>query len=73
MPDERFEAEVHGRGTRELLHVTEGSLMLEVDGTAHLISAGMSATALTDRPHAYANVGRDPVQFSMTVHVPPRD
>lgn len=73
MPNERFEAAVHGRGTRELLHVTEGSLVLEVDGTTHLIAAGMSAIALTDRPHAYANPANEPVRFSMTVHEPPKE
>lgn len=73
MPDERFEAAVHGRGTRELLHVTEGNLVLEVDGATHLIAAGMSAIALTDRPHAYANLTNEPVRFSMTVHEPPRE
>lgn len=73
MPGERFEAAVHGRGTRELLHVTEGSLVLEVDGATHLIAAGMSAIALTDRPHAYANPANVPVRFSMTVHEPPKE
>lgn len=73
MPDERFDAAVHGRGTRELLHVTEGSLVLEVDGTANLITAGSSAIALTDRPHAYANPGKAPVRFAMTVHEPTKD
>lgn len=73
MPNERFEAAVHGRGTRELLHVTEGSLVLEVDGTTHLIAAGMSAIALTDRPHTYANPANEPVRFSMTVHEPPKE
>lgn len=73
MPDERFEAAVHGRGTRELLHVTEGGLVMEVDGSPHLITAGMSAIALTDRPHAYANPGNAPVRFSMTVHEPPKE
>lgn len=73
MPDERFEAAAHGRGTRELLHVTEGSLVLEVDGATHLIAAGMSAITLTDRPHAYANSANEPVRFSMTVHEPPKE
>lgn len=71
MPGERFQAAVHGRGTRELLHVTDGMLSLEVDGTTSLIPAGASAVALTDRPHAYANPGAAPLRFTMTVHEPP--
>ena len=71
MPAERFEASVHRRGTQELLHVIEGMLALEVDGTTSLIPAGASAIALTDRPHAYANPGPVPCRFTMTVHEPP--
>lgn len=71
MPGERFEAGVHGRGTRELLHVTAGMLALEVDVATNLIPAGASAIALTDRPHAYANPGPVPCRFTMTVHEPP--
>ncbi|MBA3911817.1 MAG: XRE family transcriptional regulator [Rhodobacter sp.] len=73
MPEERFEAAVHGRGTRELLHVTQGRLALEVEGHMHLIAAGCCAIALTDRPHAYANPGKVPVRFTMTVHEPAKD
>ena len=73
MPAERFDAAVHGSGTRELLHVIEGSLALEVEGTTHLVSAGTSAIALTDRRHAYSNPGQGPVHFTMTVHEPAQD
>lgn len=70
MPGETFEAAVHGAGTRELIHVTEGTLALTVDGATHLVAAGGSAIALTDRPHAYANPGNGPLRFTMTVHEP---
>lgn len=70
MPGESFGAAVHGTGTRELIHVTEGILSLTVDGATHLVSAGGSAIALTDRPHAYANPGKAPLRFTMTVHEP---
>lgn len=71
MPGERFEAAIHGRGTRELLHVSEGKLALEVDGLVSLIPQGASAIALTDRAHAYANPGPSHCRFTMTVHEPP--
>lgn len=73
MPDERFVAAVHPPGTRELLHVTEGTLALAVDGHTHLIPAGSSAIALTDRPHTYHNPRKGPLHFTMTVHEPAQD
>lgn len=71
MPGEVFEAAIHGRGTRELLHVRDGMLTLTVEGSNTLIAKGASAVALTDRAHAYANHGRAPCRFTMTVHEPP--
>lgn len=69
-PGERFEANSHGRGTRELIHVTSGRLFLEVEGQGTIIAAGATAVAKTDRPHGYANLGKSPVHFVMTVHEP---
>lgn len=70
MPGERFEASVHAEGTRELIHVIDGSLLLDVAGGQNLVAAGNSAIALTDRAHAYGNPGTVPVQFTMVVHEP---
>lgn len=69
-PGERFESSRHGRGTRELIHVTNGKLILDVDGMCTLIASGTTAIALTDQAHAYANPGTSPVFFFMTVHEP---
>lgn len=71
MPGERFDAPAHGRATREVLHVTEGTLAVEVGTSRVLIPPRGSALARTDRPHAYANPGPLPVLFLMTVHEPP--
>lgn len=70
MPGERFEASVHHRGTRELIHVMEGSLALEVDGQSSVVATGSTAIALTDRPHVYRNRTDAPVRFTMVVHEP---
>ena len=70
MPGEHFDSSRHARGTRELISVTEGILHLEVQGQSNLVSAGSSAMALTDRPHAYSNRGSSPVKFWMSVHEP---
>jgi transcriptional regulator with XRE-family HTH domain len=69
-PGERFEASRHGRGTRELIHVTSGKLFLEVEGQGTIVAVGATAIAQTDRPHGYANRGKSPVHFVMTVHEP---
>jgi quercetin dioxygenase-like cupin family protein len=71
MPGECFEASVHRRGTRELIHVTEGNLALEVEGHGSVVGPGCTAIALTDRPHAYRNPCDAPVRFTMVVHEPP--
>jgi DNA-binding XRE family transcriptional regulator/quercetin dioxygenase-like cupin family protein len=70
-PGERFQASRHGRGTRELIHVTSGSLLLDIEDESTLIAAGSTAVALTDHVHAYSNPGKLPVRFFMTVHEPP--
>lgn len=70
MPGEHFDAGRHGKGTRELINVTEGVLSLEVQGQNYLVSSGASAMALTDRPHAYSNRGTSPVKFWMSVYEP---
>jgi transcriptional regulator with XRE-family HTH domain len=69
-PGERFEARPHSVGTLELVHVEQGSLALEVEGVVHVIGAGASAFARTDRPHAYACGGRKKVVFAMVVFEP---
>ena len=69
-PDERFEARAHSPGTLELVHVQAGALALEVDGGIHIVAAGASAFARTDRPHAYRCGGRRRTQFSMVVFEP---
>jgi transcriptional regulator with XRE-family HTH domain len=69
-PGERYEARPHPVGTLELVHVQQGSLALEVDGVAHIVVAGASAFARTDRPHAYACSGRKRALFAMVVFEP---
>jgi transcriptional regulator with XRE-family HTH domain len=66
-PGERYDAVAHPAGTQELLHVASGKLELLVDSVSYVIPAGRAARALTDRPHAYACIGRRPVRFTMVV------
>jgi len=66
-PGDGYEAEAHPAGTRELLLVIEGELIMEVDGVPHLVGAGDAITFVADRAHAYRNAGETPVRFAMAV------
>ena len=47
--------------------VEKGALAIAFGEVRYEIGAGASALAHTDRPHAYACVGRQPVRFIMVV------
>jgi mannose-6-phosphate isomerase-like protein (cupin superfamily) len=64
---ERFRAPAHPKGTLELLAVEQGALSIAFDEVSYVIGTGASALAHTDRPHAYACVGKKPVRFIMVV------
>ena len=66
-PGERYDGRPHSPGTLEIVHVVAGSLALEVEGVAHVVTAGASACARTDRPHAYSCHGRKRTRFTMAV------
>jgi transcriptional regulator with XRE-family HTH domain len=72
-PGDRHASEAHVDGTREMLHVVEGTLTLEVDGVAHTVVAGGAALYHADRPHAYGNDRKRPVRFVMLVLQPNAD
>ena len=45
----------------------QGSLALTFGEVRYVVSAGGSAIAHTDRPHAYAAEGKKPARFTMVV------
>ena len=69
-PGERHTSEAHTSGTRELLHVQEGAVTVEVDGQLHRLDAGDALSFRGDTAHAYANLKEQPVRFSLTVFEP---
>ncbi|MEU5979249.1 XRE family transcriptional regulator [Streptomyces sp. NPDC047315] len=71
MPGDGSSSDAHPLGTIELLHVTEGVLTLVVDGVAHTVPAGASATFESNVPHGYRNDGDEPMEMTMAVSVPP--
>lgn len=67
---ERHESEAHATGTRELLHVQEGAISVEIDGQAHELHPGDALTFVGDTAHAYANPNNERARFSLTVFEP---
>jgi len=72
-PGDSSHSEAHADGTRELLHVVDGTLTLEVDGVEHTVSAGGAALFHADRPHAYRNDDERPLRLVMVVLQPDAD
>ena len=66
-PGEAFESPGHPQRTYELLHVEEGELTLKVDEQVLAVPYGSSAVAKTAAPHSYANLGAQPLIFTMAV------
>jgi len=66
-PGDGYDGEAHPAGTRELLHVLEGTLTLLVDRARHAVPEGDTALFRADRPHRYANEDVVPVRFVMVV------
>ncbi|KPC78079.1 MULTISPECIES: helix-turn-helix domain-containing protein [Streptomyces] len=71
MPGDSSASDPHPEGTVELLHVTAGVLTLVVDGEAHTVPAGTSATFEAHVPHSYRNDGPEPTDLTMAVSIPP--
>ncbi|MEQ8393827.1 XRE family transcriptional regulator [Thalassobaculum sp.] len=67
---ERYDGAAHASGTREIVHVVEGMLAIEVEGRRFDLDAGDGMTFAGDRRHAYLAVS-DLVRFTMAVHEPP--
>ncbi|MEU3900870.1 XRE family transcriptional regulator [Streptomyces sp. NPDC045251] len=71
MPGESSLSDPHPTGTVELVHVTAGELTLTVDGVAHRVPAGASASFESDTAHTYGNEGDAPMEMILAVSVPP--
>jgi transcriptional regulator with XRE-family HTH domain len=72
-PGESHGAEAHADGTRELLHVLDGTLTLEVEHAVHRVPPGGAALFAADREHRYVNDGTEPTTFVMVVVQPTAD
>jgi quercetin dioxygenase-like cupin family protein len=70
-PGDTYESEPHSPGTRELLLVLEGTVLLRAGTHDETLRAGDSGDFPSDRTHAYANgSGRERARFALTVFQP---
>lgn len=69
-PGDHHASEAHTSGTRELLHVQAGSILVTVGDDAYELRTGDALTFYGDVAHSYDNPGQEPVRFSLTVFEP---
>jgi len=69
-PGDVHEASGHVDGTRELITVIAGTLTLQVDDEEHTVRAGGAVLFDADRPHAYLNTHKRPLDLVLTVVQP---
>ena len=70
---EAYSGTEHPPGTRELMSVEEGTLILTVAGERHDVAAGQSVQFPGDCAHTYANEHPQRLRMTMIVVVPPSD
>ena len=69
-PKDEHASEAHSSGTRELLHVLNGTVRIMVGNESVSLRAGDALWFAGDQPHSYANDGKAKARFSLTVHQP---
>lgn len=62
-PGGRHESEPHPRGTKEIVVVVEGALIVDIDGRSFTLARGDSIAFLADIPHTYQNPGTLPGRY----------
>lgn len=67
---ERYASDAHVTGTRELLQVQTGSVVVEVADQVVTLEVGDAVSFRGDVPHAYTNSGAEPARFSLSVFEP---
>lgn len=70
MPGDAHASDAHSPGTRELLQVLDGTLVIESGGQQYALDAGDALAFPGDAAHAYRNTGAAQARFSLTVFEP---
>jgi transcriptional regulator with XRE-family HTH domain len=69
-PGDRHVSEAHAAGTKELLQVHVGTIVVEVADEMVTLDPGDALSFPGDVPHSYANPGAQPARFSLGVFEP---
>ena len=69
-PGDQHLSDAHAPGTRELLQVQQGTIVVNVADQAVTLAAGDAVAFPGDVAHAYANPGPQPARFSLAVFEP---
>ncbi|MEU4401424.1 helix-turn-helix domain-containing protein [Micromonospora orduensis] len=69
-PGETHRSLDHPRGTREVLHVLDGTVVVRVDGHDHPVRAGETIEFHADREHGYRNDTDQPTRLMMVTVTP---
>ncbi len=69
-PDDAHTSESHSAGTKELMHVQQGTVTLQVADQSVTLKVGDAVTFPGDVPHSYANPHKRPARFSLVVFEP---
>jgi len=69
-PGDRHSSDAHTSGTRELVHVLHGTVIVEAAEQAVTLQTGDALSFPGDVPHAYANPGAPLARFSLSVLEP---
>jgi DNA-binding XRE family transcriptional regulator len=69
-PGEQHTSEAHAPGTKELIHVQDGSITVEVAGQTLALGVGDAVAFPGDVAHSYANPHTKPARFSLAVFEP---
>jgi transcriptional regulator with XRE-family HTH domain len=67
---DRYASDAHAAGTRELLHVLQGEVVVEVAEQVLTLQTGDALSFPGDVPHAYANPAASSARFSLAVFEP---
>lgn len=67
---DRYESDAHATGTKELVQVQRGTVLVEVAEQSVSLEVGDAVAFAGDVPHVYANAGSEPARFSLAVFEP---
>jgi transcriptional regulator with XRE-family HTH domain len=69
-PEDVHTSEAHSPGTRELVHVLEGTITIEIEDKSVTLDVGDAVAFPGDVAHSYTNPRAQPARFSLAVFEP---